>query len=202
MDVANAVAHHELHHAHGDMVPFRVLRAIRTWLWTRWWFQCMSNYSLQGFKGIELLQTWQGHSYVVKCKSTWKSGQPPLWQTCRCSSAHGYSFMRVQYICVNGHHAYSAYVCVLGKEKMCVIHHPMHTCCESRMKKSAYLNNMQSNFVFFGQMRWLLFFFPVIFVQLLFEGSVCMFLWKAHRHQRWLDRVHTSNTMTTVRCCQ
>jgi len=31
-DVANAVALCQLHLAHGDMLPFRVLRAIRTWL--------------------------------------------------------------------------------------------------------------------------------------------------------------------------
>ena len=29
-----------------------------------------------------------------------------------------------------------------------------------------------------------------------------LFLWEAHRHQRWLDKVHTSDTVMTVRCCQ
>ena len=33
--------HCKLHNAHGDMVPFRVLFAIRTWLRSCWWFFCM-----------------------------------------------------------------------------------------------------------------------------------------------------------------
>ena len=29
-----------------------------------------------------------------------------------------------------------------------------------------------------------------------------LFLWKTRRHQRWLDKVRTSDTVTTVKHCQ
>ena len=33
--------HVNLNHAHGHMVPFRVLCVVRTWLWSCWWCRCM-----------------------------------------------------------------------------------------------------------------------------------------------------------------
>ena len=40
-------------------------------------------------------------------------------------------------------------------------------------------------------------YFAAHFVRLLFEGSI-LFLWKAWRHQWWLDRVRTSETVTVA----
>ena len=34
-------------------------------------------------EGIELLQTWHGHSFVVKCGNTRKSAYHCLWQACK-----------------------------------------------------------------------------------------------------------------------
>ena len=34
------------------------------------------------FEGFELLWTWCGHSFVVKCRNSRKSAHPPRWQTC------------------------------------------------------------------------------------------------------------------------
>ena len=54
--------------------------------------------------------------------------------------------------------------------------------------------------------------FTACFVWLLFEGGYYLraaiiqgrrlFLWKAWRHQRWLDRVRMSEMVTVVRHCQ
>ena len=35
-----------------------------------------------------------------------------------------------------------------------------------------------------------------------YSSMVAFFLWKAHRHQQWLDKVHKTDTVTTVRHCQ
>ena len=52
-------------------------------------------------------------------------------------------------------------------------------------------------------------FFVAFILRLLFKGSYCsslggqcLFLWEACRHQRWLDKIRTSDTAMTVRRCQ
>ena len=52
---------------------------------------------------------------------------------------------------------------------------------------------------FFDQTPWLLF-FAVCFVRLLFEGGVYFFGKPTCR--QWVDKVHTSKTVTTTRHCQ
>ena len=75
-------------HTHGDMVQFRALNAIRTWLQTHW----QARYTLLFVKLFALRVLSHCKHDMIKCGNTWKSAHPPLWQTCKRCSAYGHSF--------------------------------------------------------------------------------------------------------------
>ena len=57
--------HRELHHAHCDMMLFRVLCVIRTQLRSQWWFLCTLLFCpVICFKGIELLDMGTQPKYL------------------------------------------------------------------------------------------------------------------------------------------
>ena len=51
------VVHHELHNVHSHMVPFRVLCAVRTQLWSCWWFRHLPIYLLWGHR-VAVNMSW------------------------------------------------------------------------------------------------------------------------------------------------
>ena len=84
MKLMQWVAHRKLHDVHSHIVPFRVLCAIRTQLWSCWWFRCtlFANYLLWGH-WVTVNMTWvlfrdkmQKHS--KECPSPSLAGVPPM----------------------------------------------------------------------------------------------------------------------------
>ena len=65
--------------AHSDMVPFRVLCAVRTQLWSCGWF-CYTLLFVQLFFSRACKHD-MGALPCVKCGNTRKSAHPPYWQT-------------------------------------------------------------------------------------------------------------------------
>ena len=109
---------HELHHSHCDMVSFRVLCAVRTRRRSRWWFHCTLLF-VQLFASRMSIDMG-AHSWLnvwtlerVPTPLLWKT--PPMgalsWDYSTvfplpmgalswdysAPSAHGHSFMRLQY---------------------------------------------------------------------------------------------------------
>ena len=84
-------------HAHGDMMPFKVLCAIRTRLSNGWWFHCMLLFvQLLASRSLSrCIATWHGSSFVVKSGKTQKV--PTIWQIFKVST-HGCSFTRLWYL--------------------------------------------------------------------------------------------------------
>ena len=67
--------HHELHRAHCELVLFRVLCAVRTRLWSQWWFYCTLLFVLliaQLF-ALRASNHWK-HGYCKK----WMVGRPDM----------------------------------------------------------------------------------------------------------------------------
>ena len=82
--------------AHGDMVPFRVLCAIRTCLQNCWWLRYMLLFAqllLQTHR-VTVNRTWVLF-HGCKCGNTWKSAHILFGRLVRCS-AHGCSFARLR----------------------------------------------------------------------------------------------------------
>jgi len=58
MDVGNAVhTANCMHHAHCDMVLFRVLCAVRTRLRSQWWFHCTLSFTSRGSNRLKHMGT-------------------------------------------------------------------------------------------------------------------------------------------------
>ena len=73
-------SYHELHHAHGDMVPFRVLCAIRTQLRSCWWFRCTLFFASRASSHYE---HDMGSLSWLNAETLKRAPTPPLWQICK-----------------------------------------------------------------------------------------------------------------------
>ena len=66
------------------MVPFRVLCAVRTWIWSCWQLCCtLLLVQLFALRASSRCEYDIGALSLVKCGSAWKSIHPSLWQTCK-----------------------------------------------------------------------------------------------------------------------
>ena len=91
-------------HAHGDMMPFRVLCAIRTWLSNHWWFHCMLLFvQLLASRSLSrCIATWHGSSFVVKSGNTQKVPTILFGRVLRCPPMGALSWDYGTYIwCIN-----------------------------------------------------------------------------------------------------
>ena len=83
--------HSKVHHAHSDIVPFRVLCVVRTLIT---WKPLVVPLYVIACAIILRTQSCFKHDKSVECGNTQNSAHPPLWQTCIRCSTHGCSFVR------------------------------------------------------------------------------------------------------------
>ena len=90
--------HCELHHAHGDVVPFRVLCAVRTRLRSRWWFRCTLLFvQLVASRASSRCKQDMGALSWFNAETPERAPIPLFGRLVRCS-AHGPFFARLRYI--------------------------------------------------------------------------------------------------------
>ena len=90
--------HCELHHAHGDVVPFRVLCAVRTRLQSRWWFHCTLLFvQLFASRASSRCKQDMGALSWFNAETPERVPTPLFGRLVRCST-HGPFFARLRYI--------------------------------------------------------------------------------------------------------
>ena len=81
----------------------------------------------------------------------------------------------------------------------------MAPCCKLTSTRTCVSNKKRIPY-FFNQTPRLLFILLLVLCSYYLRTATiqgwCLFLWKAQRHQRQLDKVCTSETVTVTRCCQ